>query len=106
MHTIREQKVIDISQGGFRSSFSSAMVSANQAKRLKISEFISWSVCFAIVSGLTGLMKFLKVGLTMDTVTSILFYLSLAGLAYFIYKIISLSKTPVQARIHPIHELN
>ncbi len=32
----------------------------------------------------------------MDTVTSVLFYFSIAGLGWFIYKIFSLPKYPVQ----------
>jgi hypothetical protein len=38
----------------------------------------------------------LKIGITMDTVTSVLFYFSIAGLGWFIYKIFSLPKYPVQ----------
>ncbi|HEY2348407.1 MAG TPA: hypothetical protein VGH64_05300, partial [Puia sp.] len=65
-----------------------------------------WSVCFAVVCGLTGLLKYLKVGVTMDTITSALFYLSLAGLIYFITRIIMMSKSPVQLHSTNLHELN
>jgi len=88
------------------SGFSQAPVSPNQEKRLKIREFISWSICFAIISGLTGLLKFLKVGVTMDSVTSILFYLSLAGLVFFVTKIIMICKNPVDLNADNLHELN
>jgi hypothetical protein len=106
MQTVRGQKIIDISTSGFRSTFSQVPVSANQAKRLKIKEFISWSVCFGLVTVLTGLMKFLKTGLTMDSVTSILFFSSLAGLVYFVYKIVLVYRHPEQMNTHPLHELN
>ena len=106
MQTIREQKSIDISPAGLRSSLSQAPVTTNQVKRLKIREFISWSVCFAVISGLTGLLKILKVGVTMDTVNSILFFGSLAGLIYFISRIISLSRNPLPLNSNSLHELN
>jgi hypothetical protein len=113
MHTIRGQKTIDTSQAGFRSSFVAEQVSTNQVKRLKIREFISWSVCFAIITIITGLLKFLKIGVTMDSVTSVLFYFSIAGLGWFIYKIYSLLKYPIQGNNNPdlgnskaLHELN
>jgi hypothetical protein len=106
MQTIREQKSIDNLPSRFKSSFSAFPISSDQAKRLKIKEFISWSVCFALIFGLTGLMKLLKLGVTMDSVTSILFYLSLAGLIYFIRRIILLSRNPVQVNSEVLHELN
>ena len=106
MQTVRGQKMIDTSNSGFRSSFLKIPVYTNQEKRSKIREFISWSVCFAIVSGLTGLMKYLKVGVTMDSVTSILFYFSLAGFIYFISRIILLSRNPVHVNGRNLHELN
>jgi hypothetical protein len=106
MQTILGQKKTDTTSSAFKSYLSSAPVSTNHIKSLKIREFISWSVCFAIVSGLTGLMKFLNVGLTMDTITSILFYLSLGGLAWFVYKIFLLSRNPVRGHGRVIHDLN
>jgi hypothetical protein len=107
MQTIRGQvNMINTSLSGIKSSISQVPDSSNQAKRLKISEFISWSVCFAVISGITGLIKYLKVGVTMDTVTSILFYSSLAGMVYFISRVISLSKNPVQLNRNLSHELN
>lgn len=95
MQTIRGQKTNDISQAGFRPSFAKSD-SINQANKLKIREFISWSVCFAVITVITGLLKILKIGITMDTVTSVLFYFSIAGLVWFVYKIFSLPKYPVQ----------
>jgi hypothetical protein len=106
MQTIREPKTIDISPTGFKSNFPTSPVSPNQLKRLKIREFISWSVCFAVVCGLTGLLKFLNVGITMGPVTSTLFYLSLAGFIYFVTRIIRISKNPVALNTHNLHELN
>ena len=105
MQTFRRNNV-DISPIQFNSGFSQQPVSPIRAKTLKIKEFISWAACFAVVSGLTGLLKYLKVGVTMDTVTSILFYLSLAGLVYFVTRIIILSRTQVQIHANNLHELN
>jgi hypothetical protein len=96
MHTIHEHQSIDIPQTGFGSSFVRESDAKNQIKRLKIREFISWSVCFAFITIITGLLKFLKIGITMDTVTSVLFYFSIAGLAWSIYKIFSFPKYPDQ----------
>ena len=49
----------------------------------------------------------------MDSVTSVLFYFSIAGLGWFIYKIYSISQDPVQGNnnpdpgnTHSLHELN
>jgi hypothetical protein len=93
---------------GYSSSFSKVQVPANQPNRLKIREFISWAVCFAVVTALTGLLKYLKVGITMDAVTSALFYLSLFGVTFFVYRIIvlSTSKTRVHLDGNKFHELN
>ena len=103
MPTVRERNMISPE---YSSSFSKSPIPTIQEKRLKIREYISWSVCFAIISSLTGLMKFLKVGITADTVTSVLFYLSLFGLGFFITRIISVSKNPVQVEESTRHELN
>jgi|SRR5450631_2639179 hypothetical protein len=107
MQTVREQaKMVNISTPGLKSIISPVPDSTNHSKRLKIREFISWSVCFAIVSLLTGLLMILKVGITMETVTASLFFLSLGGLIYFIYRIIVLSKEPVLFDPAVPHELN
>lgn len=106
MQTIREQKSIDNPASRFKSSLSAFPISSDQTKKLKIKEFISWSACFALIFGLTGLMKLLKLGVTMDSVTSILFYLSLAGLVYFIRKIILIFRNPIQVNTKVLHELN
>ena len=105
MQTFRRNNV-DISPVQFNSGFSQQTVPPIREKTLKIKEFISWAACFAVISGLTGLLKYLKVGITMDTVTSVLFYLSLAGLVYFITRIILLSRTQVQIHASNLHELN
>jgi hypothetical protein len=104
MQTVREQEMV--SPAGFNSPLSQTPVSANQTKRLKIREFVSWSVCFTVVSLLTGLMKFMKVGVTMESVNSGLFYLSLAGLIYFISRIVVILKNPIRMNHHLRHELN
>ncbi|HEY2649112.1 MAG TPA: hypothetical protein VGI38_07950 [Puia sp.] len=97
---------VDRSPIRFNSGISQTTNLSKSEKRLKIREFVSWSVCFAVVCGLTGLLKYLKVGITMDTITSALFYLSLAGLIYFITRIIMMSKSPVQLHSTNLHELN
>jgi hypothetical protein len=106
METIHGQKMVDNSVSSFIPSGSFDLSSSNRVKRLKFREFISWSVCFGVISFLTGLLKFLKIGVTMDSVTSVLFYLSLAGLFYFTYKVLSLSKNSVQRNSESFHGLN
>jgi|SRR5664279_1655975 len=103
MQTIQEQSRIGLSGSGFQGGQSQVGFAVN---RLKIKEFTSWSVCFAVIGVLTGLLKFLKLGVTMDSVTSVLFYASLMALAFFIYRIVSLSKTPVEEKRNNYHELN
>jgi hypothetical protein len=105
MQTFRRNNV-DISPVQFNSGFSQQPVPPVREKTLKIKEFISWAACFAVVSGLTGLLKYLKVGVTMDTITSSLFYLSLAGMIYFIARIVILSRSQVQIHSNNLHELN
>ena len=106
MQTFRKNDV-DKSSIQFKSGFSRSPNSQSDEKRLKIREFTSWASCFAVISGLTGLIKFLQVGVTMDAVTSTLFYLSAAGLVYFVTRIIILlSKRPVQLHPGNQHELN
>lgn len=106
MQTVRELEKIDISPSLIIPTLNQVQVSTNHTKKLKIREFISWSVCFGVVAGLTGLLKILNVGVTMEVVTSSLFYLSLGGLIYFISKIVSLSKNPLQNKAHEWHDLN
>ena len=105
MQTFRRNNV-DISPVQFNSGFSQQPISPIREKTLKIKEFMSWSACFAVIAGLTGLLKYLKVGITMDTITSILFYLSLAGLIYFVIRIVRLSRSQVQIHSNNLHELN
>jgi hypothetical protein len=101
------KKTFDISPTPFSSGFPQISSSSNQEKRLKVREFISWSACFGFICAVTGLLKFLKIGVTMDSVTSTLFYLSLAGLIYFVTRIILLTKNPVPMdNAKPFHELN
>lgn len=106
MQTLREQGRVGPSNSGFQNGQSQPAVTVNPENRLKIKEFTSWSVCFAIVTALTGLLKYLKVGITMDSITSVLFYTSLLALIYFIYRIISLSRNHVQVKGNSYHELN
>src|SRR5450432_1343934 len=106
METIHGQKLVDNSVSSFMPVGSFDLGSSNREKRLKSREFISWSVCFGVVSFLTGLLKFLKIGVTMDSVTTVLFYLSLAGLFYFTYRVLSLSKNPLHKNTGSFHRLN
>jgi hypothetical protein len=104
MQTVREQaKLIDISHSGYNDSLSQIPDPSNQIKKLKISEFISWSVCFSVICLLTGLLIYFQLGVTMESVTYALFFLSLAGLIYYISKIITLSKVPVSSPGKPLH---
>ncbi|HET7003213.1 MAG TPA: hypothetical protein VFI33_17945 [Puia sp.] len=105
MQTFRRNNV-DISPVQFNAGFSQHPIPPVREKKLKIKEFISWAACFAVISGLTGLLKYLKVGITMDTITSSLFYLSLAGLIYFVTRIVMLSRSHVQVHPGNLHELN
>ena len=106
MQTAHEQGRLGFSNPGIKPTPSYAGISENQVKRLKKREFISWSVCFAVISLLTGLLKFLKIGVTMDSVTNVLFYASLISLAYFIYRIFSLPGNSIEVKNHNYHELN
>jgi hypothetical protein len=105
MQTFRKNDV-DRSLIQFHPGLSQLPDSLNREKRLKIREFISWSACFAVIGGLTGLLKYLKIGITMDSVTSVLFYLSIAGLIYFITRIVMISKSRVQVHSNHLPELN
>jgi len=105
MQTFRRNNV-DISPVQLNAGFSQHPVPPVREKRLKIKEFLSWAACFAVIAGLTGLLKYLNVGITMDTVTSSLFYLSLAGLVYFIARIVILSRSRVEIHSSNLHELN
>jgi hypothetical protein len=78
----------------------------SQIRRLKISEFKSWTVCFGIISFLTGMLMYLKIGVTMETVTASLFFLSLTGMIFYIYKLILLTRVPARLESNPRHELN
>jgi len=106
MQTVRKNAIDDISPARFGSGFPKAAISPDQEKKLKIREFMSWSACFAVVCGLTGLLKILQIGITMSTVTSTLFYLSLGGLIYFVTRIILIFRVPVQLHMNKLHELN
>lgn len=62
-------------------------------KKLQIRDAISWSICFGIVALLTGALLFYNIGVTISTVTSLLFYGSLAGFLFFTGKAILLLRT-------------
>ena len=105
MPTVHSQEAIDTTASGF-TGIPQPPATSDQERKSRIREFISWSVCFAIVGGLTGFMKFMKIGVTMESVTSILFYLSVAGLIFFIFRIVLLSKNPANLKVNNLHELN
>ena len=106
MQTILGQKEVAISPSSFISGSSEVPPSSSQLKRLKTREFISWGVCFGVVTLLTGLMKLLRVGITMEPITSIFFYLSIAGLVYFMSKAIRLSKAAPPAQSPDLARMN
>ena len=106
MQTVRGQNRIDINSSGFRSQLPQAPDSINQVKRLKIREFISWSVCFFVMAFLTGLMKFFQLAVTMESVTSVIFWLSLAGLIYFVTRLVQISRTSTQGKRSEVVHLN
>ncbi len=107
MQTLNRLKTLNGSASVFQSAASpDAVLIKNHVKRLKIKEFISWSVCLAIITLITGLLKFLKIGVTMDSVTSGLFYLSLGGLTWLIYKMVKLSRNQALTDKMLKHELN
>jgi hypothetical protein len=106
MQTVRGQNRTDIHSSGFRSQLPQPPDSSDRVKRLKISEFISWSVCFFVMAFLTGLMKFLQLAVTMESVISIIFWLSLAGLVYFVSRLVQISRTPTQGKESEVVHLN
>jgi len=108
MQTAREQFRKAASAAGYRpyQTPAEAMVSENQLKRVKMNEFRSWTVCFSIIVLLTGLMKVLKLGVTMESLNSILFYGSLGALAYLIYRMRTFPKASAQLKNNALHELN
>jgi hypothetical protein len=108
MQTVREQSGKGMGPAEYRSFSTQTQtpVSEYQTKRLKIVEFRSWSVCFSVIVVLTGMLKIFKLGITMDSITSFLFFSSLGGLAYFIYRIVTISRSPVQLKANILHELN
>lgn len=85
----QEARVIDISQSG-KATFTHSPSSGLPARKLQIRESVSWSICFAIVAGITGALLIYKIDVTMSQVTSILFYLSLAGLVFYVVRAIRL----------------
>jgi len=60
--------------------------------RLKIKESISWSICFAVIAGITGALLVYRIGVTMSLVTSILFYFSLLGFVAFVARAVYLHR--------------
>jgi hypothetical protein len=112
METLQMQTVsdnarrIDISSNNFPTTYPRIPDPIGQIRRLKISEFKSWSVCFGIISFLTGMLMYLKIGVTMETVTASLFFLSLGGTIYSVYKLILLVREPARLESQRNHELN
>jgi hypothetical protein len=106
METVRGQRRFRIQSSGLSPSYSKTSSPENQVIKLKIREFIAWLVCFSVITSLTGLMKFLKLAVTVESITTTLFYLSIFAVAYFIYRIVSLSRNPVQLKSETLHELN
>jgi hypothetical protein len=107
MQTIRQKpQLIDLPEPSFTAHISRQMLSQKHIKAMKISESLSWIVSFGIILLITGGLKFLKLGITMSAVTSGLFYLALAGIAYFIFNIIRLNKMRKEDISHAISRFN
>jgi hypothetical protein len=107
MQTITGQtRVVTTASSSLITPFSQASGGSEQSKRLKIKDFMSWSICFAVIAAITGTMKWMSLAVTMETITSGLFYLSMAGLVYFVFRIFALSANPVQSNPLARHELN
>ncbi len=106
MQILREEKTGEIRASAFKSPASPISFQAKPGKSLIKNENISWLICFGIVSFLTGMLKFLKVGVTMDTVTSVFFYTSLIGVVYFIYKLFATPKISPRENTGSFHSLN
>jgi hypothetical protein len=106
MQTIKGEKKQNIDLSSFKAISSPSPVLRNQANKLKVREYISWSISFGVIFFLTGLLKFLNVGVTMDPVTKTLFYLSIVGLICSIYKIISVPRANIRHESSRFHNLN
>jgi len=81
-------------------------VSQDQEKRLKMNELKSWMACFLLIFVITGTLKVLSLGITMESVTSLFFYGSLAALIYLSFRFRSLYRKPVSYSAQGLHELN
>lgn len=93
MQTIRQTpQLADFPESSFTAQITRQLLAQKEVKSLKISESLSWIVSFSVILLITGVLKFLKLGVTMGAVTSGLFYLSLAGIAYFIFNIIRINR--------------
>jgi hypothetical protein len=97
---------IDTSPNSFPNSYPRIPDPIRQIRKLKISEFKSWTICFGIISFLTGMLMYLRVGVTMETVTASLFFLSLAGMIFYVYKLILLSREPARLESNSRNDLN
>jgi len=106
MQILRDEKIEEIRASAYKSPAFPNTIPAKPGKILTKNENISWLVCFGIVSFLTGMLKFLKVGVTMDTITSVFFYTSLVGVFYFLFKIFSAPKISSRENDGSFHGLN
>jgi hypothetical protein len=106
MQILRDEKIGEIRASAFKSPVIPNSFPAKPEKSFIKNENISWLICFGIVCFLTGMLKFLKVGVTMDTVTSVFFYVSLIGMFYFLYKIFSAPKISPRENADVFHSLN
>ena len=86
----------------FQAAITPETVRPGSKNGLKTSEFISWAVCFAILFLITGLIKWLGLETTMDFVTNFLFFVSLAGTVYFIFRALSISRKALEITSTPM----
>ena len=107
MQAIRHNpQEIDFSESSFQSKIITTSISKKDAKRLRIKEFKSWSFCFGVVALLTGVLIYFQLGVTMESVTLPLFFISLSGLIYFISKVILFSNSGNPEDVSSASQLN
>jgi len=103
MQTILD-KTHDIGRApsSFQTAITPETVLPVSKKELKTREFISWAVCFAVVFLITGFIKLMGLETTMNAVTNFLFFVSLASMAYFIFRALNVSRKALGITARPM----
>ena len=86
----QEARVTNVVRSGEKIFIPGSTTASPSARKLQIRDAVSWSVCFGVVAMLTGALLLYNIGVTMSTVTSLLFYFSLAGFIFFVARAILL----------------